>query len=103
MAFLYPRGAVPMNPTTRPAEFDAVIAGARFSRIAMLHARLHHGRRLKVLEAAPDVGGTWYRNAYPGAHTDSASWYYCHAFSRARFDKWQWSERYPSQPEMGAP
>lgn len=81
---------------------DAVIVGAGFSGIAMLHALRELGLHAKVLEAAPDIGGTWYWNAYPGARTDSESWYYCYSFSKALLDKWRWSERYPSQPEMRA-
>lgn len=86
--------------TNRRPDFDVLIIGAGFSGIAMLHALREAGLSARVLEAAPQVGGTWYWNTYPGARTDSESWYYCFSFSKRLLEKWRWSERYPSQPEM---
>lgn len=81
-------------------DFDALIIGAGFSGIAMLHAMRQANLSARVFESAPAVGGTWYWNTYPGARTDSESWYYCFSFSKALLEKWNWTERYPSQPEM---
>ncbi|MCC2659014.1 MAG: cyclohexanone monooxygenase [Panacagrimonas sp.] len=83
-----------------PPDFDALIIGAGFSGIAMLHLLREARLSARVFEVAPAVGGTWYWNTYPGARTDSESWYYCFSFSKALLEKWKWSERYPSQPEM---
>jgi len=33
-----------------------------------------------VYEKLPDVGGTWYRNTYPGLHCDIPSHVYCYSF-----------------------
>jgi cation diffusion facilitator CzcD-associated flavoprotein CzcO len=46
------------------------------------------------------VGGTWYWNRYPGARCDSESHSYCYHFSDELVQGWEWSERYPSQPEI---
>jgi cation diffusion facilitator CzcD-associated flavoprotein CzcO len=46
------------------------------------------------------VGGTWYWNRYPGARCDSESHSYCYTFSDELLREWEWSERYPAQPEV---
>ena len=52
-------------------ETDALIVGAGFSGIYLLH-RLRDQLLLnvKIVEAASDVGGTWLANTYPGARVD---------------------------------
>ena len=52
-----------------------------------------------VLEAGSNVGGTWFWNRYPGARTDSESWVYAFSFSKELQDEWDWTERFPGQPE----
>jgi cation diffusion facilitator CzcD-associated flavoprotein CzcO len=89
-----------MTPTDELPIFDAVIIGAGFGGLRMLHALVQDGKRVKVLEAGTDVGGTWYWNRYPGARTDSESWGYCYQFSDELVDDWTWSERLPGQDEV---
>ena len=55
---------------------------------------------MRVLEAAPSVGGTWYANRYPGARVDIQSLEYSYSFDEALQQEWHWSERYASQPEL---
>lgn len=82
-------------------DFDAVIVGAGFSGLYMLHKlRNEMGLAARVLEAGDGIGGTWYWNRYPGARSDSSSWIYCYSFSEELRQEWQWSERYPQQQEM---
>ena len=52
-----------------------------------------------VLDAAPDLGGTWYWNRYPGARFDSESYTYGYSFSKELLDEWHWKERFSGQPE----
>ncbi|MES2710890.1 MAG: NAD(P)/FAD-dependent oxidoreductase [Pseudomonadota bacterium] len=80
---------------------DALIIGAGFSGMYQLH-KLRDGLGLDalVLEAAEGVGGTWYWNRYPGARCDSESHSYCYAFSDDLIREWEFSERYPEQPEI---
>ena len=80
---------------------DALIVGAGFSGLYQLHClRDKLGLRTKVLEAGEGVGGTWYWNRYPGARCDSESHSYCYSFSDDLHQAWDWSERYPGQPEI---
>ena len=63
----------------RATDFDAVIVGAGFSGLYMLHSlRNELGFSARVYEAGTDVGGTWYWNRYPGAKSDSDSYIYCY-------------------------
>jgi cation diffusion facilitator CzcD-associated flavoprotein CzcO len=65
---------VERSPTTH---FDAVIIGAGFAGMYMLHSlRDKLGLSARVLEAGNGVGGTWYWNRYPGARCDSPSYIY---------------------------
>ena len=94
-----------MHPlTTRsgtPRSLDAVIIGAGFAGLyQLLCLRDRLGLSVKVLEAGGGVGGTWYWNRYPGARCDSESHVYWYTFSPELMREWEWSERYPGQPEI---
>ena len=99
-------GCVPAEsraPTapTGPDRVDAVIIGAGFSGLYMLHQlRDQMGMTAQVIEAGGGVGGTWYWNRYPGARSDSDSYIYCYSFDRDLWQEWEWSERYPEQHEI---
>src|ERR1700753_1613882 len=81
-------------------EFDAVVVGAGFSGLYMLHRLREMGLSTVVYEAADGVGGTWYWNRYPGARCDSESHFYNYSFSDAILKEWEWTCRYPEQPEI---
>jgi cation diffusion facilitator CzcD-associated flavoprotein CzcO len=88
----------------RPGEthhFDALIIGAGFAGLYQLYClRDRLGLSVQLLEAADGVGGTWYWNRYPGARCDSESHCYSYSFSKELEQDWEWSERYPQQPEI---
>lgn len=81
-------------------EVDAIVIGAGFSGLYMLHRLREQGYSTRTFEAADGVGGTWYWNRYPGARCDSESHYYCYSFSDEIRKEWKWSCRYPAQPEI---
>jgi cyclohexanone monooxygenase len=81
-------------------EFDAVIVGAGFAGLYMLHRLRGLGLSVRVYEAGSGVGGTWYWNRYPGARCDTESMEYSFSFSDDLQQEWSWSERYASQPEI---
>ncbi|RJT08137.1 NAD(P)/FAD-dependent oxidoreductase [Halococcus sp. IIIV-5B] len=80
-------------------DVDAIVIGAGFSGLCMLHRLCEQGLSLRVHEKANDVRGTWYWNRYPGARCDSESHIYCYSFVDELHEEWEWSERYPEQPE----
>lgn len=79
---------------------DAVVIGAGFSGIYMLYRLRELGLSARVYEAGEGIGGTWYWNRYPGARCDSPSIHYSYSFSPELEQDWDWSERYPGQPEI---
>lgn len=81
-------------------KYDAIVVGAGFSGLYMLHKLRNRGLKVRVLEVADGVGGTWYWSRYPGARCDSDSIYYNFTFSEELYKKWRWSERYASQGEI---
>ena len=85
----------------RTTELDALVIGAGFAGLyQLLCLRDRLGLSVQVLEAGGGVGGTWYWNRYPGARCDSESHVYCYTFSPELMREWEWSERYPDQPEI---
>jgi cyclohexanone monooxygenase len=82
------------------ATFDAVIVGAGFAGLYMLHRLRQQGLKVTVIEAGDDVGGTWYWNRYPGARCDVESMQYSYSFSEELQQEWRWSERYAPQAEI---
>ncbi len=83
------------------SQTDAIVVGAGFAGMYALH-KLHDelGLSTRVFEAGDGVGGTWYWNRYPGARCDSDSYIYCYTFDKDLLQEWEWSERYPEQPEI---
>ena len=79
---------------------DAVVVGAGFSGLYMLHRLRELGFTVQVYEAAADVGGTWYWNRYPGCRCDVESMEYSYSFDKELEQEWDWTERYATQPEI---
>jgi cation diffusion facilitator CzcD-associated flavoprotein CzcO len=86
--------------STKTTDFGAVVIGAGFGGLRILHELRQRGISARVIEAGSDVGGTWYWNRYPGARTDSEAWVYCFSFSEEVQQEWNWKERFPAQPEV---
>src|SRR5262245_30292639 len=66
----------------------------------MLYSLRQKGFRVQLVEVAPEVGGTWFWNRYPGARCDVPSVEYSYSFSPELEREWRWTERYASQPEI---
>lgn len=79
---------------------DVVAVGAGFAGLYALHKLRAQGLAVRVVEAAPEVGGTWYYNRYPGARCDVESVDYCYSFSEELQQEWNWTEKYATQAEI---
>jgi cyclohexanone monooxygenase len=81
-------------------QLDAVVVGAGFAGMYMLHRLRQRGLKVRVFETGHDLGGTWYWNRYPGARCDVESLQYQFGFSDDLVQGWNWSEHYATQPEI---
>ena len=88
--------------TDADARFDALVIGAGFSGLYALHRLRQLGLRIRVLERAENVGGTWLFNRYPGARCDIESIEYSYSFSDEIQQEWVWTESMPAQAEIEA-
>jgi cation diffusion facilitator CzcD-associated flavoprotein CzcO len=80
-------------------EYQFVIIGAGVCGMYQLYRLLEMGVKVTVLELNGDVGGTWFRNRYPGCRFDSESFTYGYSFSPELLKEWNWSERFAARPE----
>jgi cyclohexanone monooxygenase len=90
-----------MDQKQKP-DFDVISVGAGFAGLALVHYLREAGMSIRVFDRASDIGGTWTWNRYPGAMTDSESYYYCLMFSKELLQEWKWTQRYPDQKETHA-
>ena len=84
---------------SRKVDYDAIGIGAGFAGLALIHYLRKAGLTIRIFDRAADIGGTWTWNRYPGAATDSESYYYCLTFSKELLQEWSWSQRYPDWRE----
>ncbi|GAA4554513.1 NAD(P)/FAD-dependent oxidoreductase [Pseudonocardia xishanensis] len=91
---------MPDQPSIDAVETDALVIGAGFAGLDAVYVLRERGLTVRGLEAADGIGGTWYWNRYPGARTDSKAFVYCYTFSKELREEWDWSELYPTQPEV---
>ncbi len=74
-----------------------VIVGAGFGGIAgAIELRRHGFQDITILEGAPDLGGTWFYNSYPGAACDVPS----HLYSFSYEQRTSWSRLCSPQREI---
>jgi cation diffusion facilitator CzcD-associated flavoprotein CzcO len=79
---------------------DAVVIGAGFAGLHMVHRLRELGFSVHGFERGDGVGGTWYWNRYPGARCDSEIMFYSYSFLPDLEQEWPLTERYPGQPEI---
>ncbi|GAA4842103.1 flavin-containing monooxygenase [Saccharopolyspora rosea] len=79
---------------------DILCVGAGFSGLYAAYKAAEQGWTFAGYEKAPDVGGTWFWNTYPGARCDVESIYYSYSFSEELQQEWTWSERFAPQSEI---
>ncbi len=81
-------------------DFDVIVVGAGMAGLYALWKLRQMGATAVALEAADDVGGTWYWNRYPGARCDIPTTDYAYSFDPELEKEWTWSEKYATQPEI---
>ena len=89
--------ASPPEQVKQAEQVTFLIIGAGFSGLgAAIRLQQAGHTDLVILERAGDVGGTWLANTYPGCRCDVQSNLYSYSFEA----KPDWSESFPSQPEL---
>ena len=89
------------NGARKHESLDAVVIGTGVAGLYQLYKlRDEQGLKVKAVDTATGVGGTWYWNRYPGARFDSEAYIYQYLFSEELYKGWSWSERFPGQPEI---
>ncbi|MEK7019608.1 flavin-containing monooxygenase [Bacillus sp. FSL R9-9410] len=89
-----------MSKINQNIHLDAAVVGAGFSGLYMLYRLREAGFSTRAFESAPEVGGVWYANRYPGAKCDSESIIYNYTFSDELLQEWTWTSRFPEQAEI---
>ncbi|KAE8379329.1 hypothetical protein BDV26DRAFT_259581 [Aspergillus bertholletiae] len=90
-----------MTRSSPHSDYDILIVGAGFSGIFLLYQLRQLGYKCKVYETAPDLGGVWYWNTYPGARVDTDSAVYQFSLPET-WQGWDWKEKFPSREELQA-
>jgi cation diffusion facilitator CzcD-associated flavoprotein CzcO len=90
---------VPGSQASTAVDHEVIVIGTGVAGIYQLKRLLDLGVDAIAVDANHDVGGTWYKNRYPGARFDSESFTYGYSFSRELLDEWHWTEMFSPQPE----
>jgi len=91
----------PSRPKNADVDFDAVVMGAGFGGMYMLRKlRDEQGMKVKVIDKASGVGGTWYWNRYPGALSDTETYLYCYSWDQELLREWDIQTRYVEAPRI---
>jgi cation diffusion facilitator CzcD-associated flavoprotein CzcO len=89
----------PRSQSSSSRSLEVLIVGAGFGGIAAaIELRKHGIADITILEKAPDLGGTWFYNSYPGAACDVPSHLYSFSFAQRR----DWSRLCSPQAEIHA-
>lgn len=92
-----PRRVALDNPDPKVLQdYNVLVIGAGMNGITSAVALKDAGIPFTVVEQNAGVGGTWFRNRYPGARVDVASLSYCNTFEPF----YPWKHNYAVQPEL---
>ena len=81
-------------------DYDVIVVGAGFAGIYAVWKAKQSGLTVRGFEAAPEVGGTWYWNSYPGARCDVSTYNYAYFFHPEIVREWDWSNVCADQTEI---
>jgi cation diffusion facilitator CzcD-associated flavoprotein CzcO len=82
-----------------PEFVEYLVVGAGVCGLCQLQRLLDLDADVLLVDANSGLGGTWYKNRYPGCRFDSESYTYQYSFSPEMLQEWDWSERFAAQPE----
>jgi cyclohexanone monooxygenase len=92
--------AIASTDTFEEHHWDVVVVGAGFAGLYATYRFREMGYRVRTVERAGNVGGTWFWNSYPGLRCDTESFDYSYSFSAELQQEWTWTERFATQSEI---
>ena len=79
---------------------DALVVGAGLGGVYQTLRLRNMGLKVVCIEGAPDVGGTWYYNKYPGAMSDTESYLYRYSWDKKDLRTYPRDAHYLYQPQI---
>lgn len=89
-----------MKSASVTPDFDCIVIGGGVTGIYQTYLLDQTGMKVLGVEAAPEVGGTWYWNRYPGCRLDTESYAYGYFALIGIIPDWRWSETFAGADEM---
>ncbi|KAF2121245.1 putative cyclohexanone monooxygenase [Lophiotrema nucula] len=86
--------------STPETHHDALVVGTGFGGLYSIHLLKQLGLKVKAIDSASDVGGTWFWNRYPGARSDINSHVYRYSWDKEALQTDPWPHNYLHQPEL---
>ena len=87
-----------MSEAAMKPQYDALVIGAGVTGMYQAYLLDQAGMNVLGIDAAPDVGGVWYWNRYPGCRLDTESYAYGYFALKGIIPEWNWSLRFAGQP-----
>ncbi|KAI7516369.1 hypothetical protein KC331_g22093, partial [Hortaea werneckii] len=84
----------------KDVHLNALVVGAGFGGIYQLKKLRDMGFNVKAIDAAGDVGGTWWWNQYPGAMSDTEAYLYRYSWDHEDLQTYPWTHHYVYQQEV---
>lgn len=81
------------------ARYDALLVGAGFGSITMVHKLVKMGLSVKIYEKGASSGGIWHWNCYPGARVDTDTPIY-QLYDEELWNDFTFKERYAGWQEL---
>ncbi|KAF9885388.1 hypothetical protein FE257_013006 [Aspergillus nanangensis] len=85
------------DPATE--KLDALIVGAGFAGIYLLHQLRQRGFKAKIIEVGSGLGGVWHWNRYPGARADTQYPLYAYSMPEV-YNGWTWKTDYATSADL---
>ncbi|BFM18057.1 NAD(P)/FAD-dependent oxidoreductase [Maricurvus nonylphenolicus] len=85
---------------TTQKKYDVLVIGAGLNGLYAIQKLKDTNLSYRCVERNADLGGTWYKNRYPGCTLDSETLTYQFSFSNELVDEYSWERRFSIQPEL---
>lgn len=81
-------------------KYDVLVIGAGLNGLYAIQKLRDTNLSFRCVDRNADLGGTWWKNRYPGCTLDSETLSYQFSFSEDLVEKWNWEQRFSKQPKL---